>query len=650
MNAKGSSSNHTKEQGLEFKARTLRLLQEQHTKVAVLWGIEPTLVPAILTESEGDSTYGDDRIALATAWLYGVNLLVVDESQSQMIMMYAAHDFQTQRALWVLRFTAAPGHFDPGCIHNWTQFNVLFHNMRVVPWGARSHLTGGAVSFKDFEALHAPARHLILGTSLAHGLSQRSDVVQACIRNNEVEGAPLATASHSYKPSHELEGSCRYLSLKQIPKLDVHLEHGDVAQCSNVYDELEEDCATSMREMERFDIGLSDSGVFTRGIGESISDMRFQPASSSHTGVADVCSARNASMPRKWVGRVRMRLRRKANAPVTNDLLPPRTRPLFSRPKNFHRRMPKPTKVAVLADLGTIHRRVATLNVGSLYLKRFLILSLLQDSDIDIMCLQETHVTANNQLGLERFFGDEGWKVVWGCPTPMVRTSRAVRTASGDVPGVATLYRASLSVHVHPFGFKESNRYYQQGRLQLLSFKLQDGSLVLLLNLYAHSGAKRRKERLDMLASLVDEVATHGHAPIMIAGDYNTTPEATTLASTMLQNGGRQPTYVTPKGGRPAYTYRCAQVRSRIDGFLVSCAVGFESMTQVVTPLHGFQHCLVTTGIASCAPETCYRVRHPLIYKKGPKFHTASPVDWPSMLRKVQRIRGELDHGSSPWR
>eukprot|EP00971_Amphidinium_carterae_P007514 149047-Amphidinium_carterae.2 len=455
MSSAGTTQGHTRQAGLDFKKRTLALLHEQSSKLAILWGIQDeSAITGILHEYDATSDYGDDRIALAVAWLYGVNLLIFEETANRLYILFASPSFQQERPLWVLKFQTAPPHYDPGCILDWRVFESHFRALRFLPWGASLNLRGGA-NFKHLSSsepsLNQPP--MVLGTSMGAGL--------ACLFAQVNSGAPCTDVRPCRSSSSKSQPNPHTQTMRE-PQFGVD---SDGLACVSSHDvasgSIDSHTMHSARVV-RSSLDLRAKRNFKRSV--------LQASTSS------ACRAVRRTSP---AGLHTKRLCR------------------FSFARRFqrnHRRLPGTVQThlreVASGELCSSLFGLATLNVGALSAKCNDLLCVLWGSDVQILCLQEVRLTSHAQKAIETRLNDDGWSVLWGVPTPLKIVSRGISKAVAEVPGLAILYRTGLKVCPHPLYTEPGRRWEAMGRLMACSLHLAEGAPWLLYNVYAPSGSK----------------------------------------------------------------------------------------------------------------------------------------------------------------
>ena len=160
--------------------------------------------------------------------------------------------------------------------------------------------------------------------------------------------------------------------------------------------------------------------------------------------------------------------------------------------------------------------RIATLNVQGLTFKLTSVLSLVTTYNIDILCLQETHLTHNTVVSAQHGAHRAGYNLL--CSTPVFDT------AGRGTSGVAVLCNWPVELYEQASGA-------DTGRWMTVKVHRPRHRPFEITNVYLHSGNKTKAA--DLATSVLTDTALRGEDRLII-GDFNLTPFEEPIFSTVL--------------------------------------------------------------------------------------------------------------------
>ena len=250
-------------------------------------------------------------------------------------------------------------------------------------------------------------------------------------------------------------------------------------------------------------------------------------------------------------------------------------------------------------DLSGGGRVLLSWNIGSMMLRWQELLSL---APWDLVCLQETGVTARNQRFLENELAKSNLSVVWGQPTPTGwnRNSR-LRSLTGSVPGVAIVSAQSLALRYRKPQTAAGLHLEKRGRMVLASYPTPV-SQVLIACVYLPSGGSSEtvKDRSGCLDDVMEELVSYGSIPALVIGDWNLEPSDNPIVPVL---SARHWLFPLANGDDPfeaPYSYTSPSGRSYLDYAMVSehLPVYHQSLKNV-----GSQHLLVEMSLPDRRPD-----------------------------------------------
>ena len=132
------------------------------------------------------------------------------------------------------------------------------------------------------------------------------------------------------------------------------------------------------------------------------------------------------------------------------------------------------------------------------YKKRVILFDWLHDTNIDIICLQETHFIEN-----QKYFYDSRWfGKKFHCFSDSVHSR-----------GVTILFKKNIDIEVI------NHHFSQDGRKLLINFKYKE-NIFSLVNVYLPNHEKPRVDFLKRLLTWVNQNATN-HDNLIVCGDFN---------------------------------------------------------------------------------------------------------------------------------
>ena len=148
--------------------------------------------------------------------------------------------------------------------------------------------------------------------------------------------------------------------------------------------------------------------------------------------------------------------------------------------------------------------------------------------EYDILCLQETHLTAAKQQVLSTT--SSSLHCLWGAP--VTENSRC---------GVGIVVNSSKFAMVTPIRWANNHPchgFWQSGRLQAVMLHFHDASAMVLYNVYGPAGARESAAPKRALRQLLNEVTADAATralPAMLVGDFNAELEATPFMQTLVE-------------------------------------------------------------------------------------------------------------------
>ena len=290
------------------------------------------------------------------------------------------------------------------------------------------------------------------------------------------------------------------------------------------------------------------------------------------------------------------------------------------------------------------HGMCHSYNVGGLMSHAHTITGSLS-STMQIVAVQETLVTANNQRMLSKDAQQTGWEVYWGPPAPYKRNARGAWRIDRDVPGVAFWHTKDVGLFPADFRTPAAKAWYHRGRLLLACVPGKDRP-VYLLNVYAPAGVRKRKEYHRFMNDLTEELAQWHTEQILVLGDFQTHLSESPYYLRMAVQGWRAPHMLDRQGNLHPPTYRSGKITSVID--CIICSPDYDSQIQhvLVTPQLTTPHAILSVPFALDRCEPHPQVCYPPKLHKGPVLGV---YDWKATTEQLDCVCDQLLASTAQW-
>ena len=177
------------------------------------------------------------------------------------------------------------------------------------------------------------------------------------------------------------------------------------------------------------------------------------------------------------------------------------------------------------------HMVAATTNVTSLRTQIESVTAL----PADVLGCQEVRLCEASQVDMARVLHDKGWNAVFG--KPLVRRPGSNRVPSG---GVAILARTGLRMQAVSPVSAEAHWLWNTTRFCHAVVEFSIG-MVHIISVYGHTNAwsnsSQRVRNEELLSNLLRYIATLGDVPVLLLGDFNTSPEYSAALSMEIGSG-----------------------------------------------------------------------------------------------------------------
>ena len=296
--------------------------------------------------------------------------------------------------------------------------------------------------------------------------------------------------------------------------------------------------------------------------------------------------------------------------------------------------------VAYIHDQGMCH----CYNVGGLMSHAQDILGSLPNS-LQVVALQETLVTANNQKMLSREAAESGWDIYWSPPAPFKRNTRGAWRLNREVPGLAFWHTKDISLHPAEFRSKDAQKWFQKGRMLLACLPGPDEP-TYLLNVYAPAGSRKTQEWREYMEDLTAEIAHWQNDRLVVLGDFQAEIAESEYFLRLAVQGWRAPFLLDAHGAHNPPTYRCGKASSVIDGILLSPDCDYNVQHVLVTQQHTTPHAILSIPIDVMRCEAHPQVCYPPHLKAGKSI---GEFDWKATSERLEQAYDALASQTGDW-
>eukprot|EP00971_Amphidinium_carterae_P348192 6490369-Amphidinium_carterae.1 len=645
MNAAGGTRNFKPDQGIAFKTRTLTQLSEYQERVSVLLGCEQTAVAEVIQAYADKGREGDVRAIMLTAWLYGVNICVVDCVHSELLIFYAAEQFSPARPLWVLRYIGPSGHYEPGAVTDWTGFQALLACAHHVPWSANYSLTGGGGGALTYEHDHV-REHSILATSITEGIAQSA-------HDDLSVAAQVEVFTHEDQQQYSLHAQRRSVRINDVPEvcyLASSLQHTTLESTCAQRVITERDALTSQELCASAPAHIVDraahpipppppsaltSIVRRRIVGKR--PVQHDVLAASRSNFLTVSTAREPAEDELDydIGDV-IEQSDSEQEDTTPELIPGIGN--LSHEAAFSALCE--ASISLQADhngqAGVQHIKLHTLNVDGWRGNFEQLLSML-DSSPHVVAVQETLVTQQIQARMSALMKTHGYNVIWGAAASQkLDAKKRWRVDRANCPGVAFVLSDGLDACPVSFHTEPAKKWFELGRLHAISLGTGN-KRAMIMNIYAPSGFNQQQERRTFFQDLAGELATHPTHSMSVIGDCNSDVDQHILSGYLRTQGWRRLPLVNLQGRPTTTTYKQGEVRTHIDAIYMSPDLWPTTQHAVTRKVGTMQHRMLSCSVSAAKYLPGSFVPRPPTVVVPQNLQAPTPVDWATLAAEVDK-------------
>ena len=216
--------------------------------------------------------------------------------------------------------------------------------------------------------------------------------------------------------------------------------------------------------------------------------------------------------------------------------------------------------------------------------------------------LQETRLNEWAQEQLRCAFHEQGWQLLCGLPQPQQRRKKASPSPwNARHGGVAVIVRRGLPAIVAPADSPVRQKLWASGPWMHCILCVANGTQTIhLMSIYGHSASEQNAEAKALNEALLADVfsvaAELGNVPVVIGGDFSTTPEKSPFLRSAMETGrwvdvAMAVSQATGQPAAPTCHSTTFAEGKRIDGFIcnaaaIACVAGFEVEPCPELPTH----------------------------------------------------------------